>query len=177
VSNTSSPRHARARAHTHTRDYLIRVHYTFQMISKMFQACRIQRGTCISTFTQTCRVENLHLPSDNIFTLGYKHASNKMMSNALHPLYMPWKHPIYVSTFNSIWITYWLAFKSYASSVYDLRVSCLYHYIPYVHAINIHSNTAMYTYIKDHWFQNFITSCSFYSNINNKIILYLFKGK
>jgi len=55
-----------------------------------------------------------------------------------------------------------------------LRVSCLYNYITYVHAINIRSNTAMYTYInKDHWFPNFITSCSFYSNINNKIILFL----
>jgi len=124
---------------------------------------------------QTSRVENLHLPS-YVFTLGYKHASNKMMSYALHPLYVPWNQRIYVSTFNSTWITYWLAFKSYASLVYDLRLSCLYDYIPYVHAINICSNTAMYTYInKDHWFQNFITSCSFYSNINNKMILFLWR--
>jgi hypothetical protein len=106
--------------------------------------------------------------------LGYKHARNKMMSNALHPLYVPWKHPMYVSTLNCIWITYWLAFKSYASSVYVLWVSWLYHYIPYAHATNICSNIAMCTYIKkDHWFPNFITLWSFYSNINNKIILFL----
>jgi hypothetical protein len=106
--------------------------------------------------------------------LQLKYARKKMMSNALHPLYVPSEHPIYVPTLNSIWITYRLAFKSYASSVYVQWVSCLYHYMPYVHATNICSNTAMCTCIKkDHWFPNFITLWSFHSNINNKIILFL----
>ena len=178
MSSTSSPRHIHTHTHTHTHDYLIRVHYTFQVISKTFQVCSsssVQKTKGKLASVHSCRVENLHLPS-YVFTLGYKHESNKMMSNALHHLYVPWKHPIYVCTFNSTWITYWLAFKSYDSLVHDLRVSCLYHYIPYAHAINICSNTAMYTYInKDHWFPNFITSCSFYSNVNNKIILFLWR--